>query len=178
MKLERQQDRYRENSARLRLEQFTGLKVEKIHKEYSRIDWAVLKDSYDTSTGRWDFRLLSWAEFKGQNKGLAYATQYGFILSLDKWLHLKHMARNTGMPFWLMYGIRTTKENMDFLGEFWHDSPHTEILKGGRTDRNLSSDKDFIVRLPFHHFAPLNSESDWEAVKDRFLIRRDYQGVQ
>ena len=52
MSLESKTDRWRENQARLELEEYTGLKVEKIHKDYSHIDWAVMKSSYDHSNYR------------------------------------------------------------------------------------------------------------------------------
>lgn len=171
MKLEKSQDQWRENQARLSIEEATGLKVEKIHKDYSHIDWAILKSQYDGD--HWDMRLLAWAEFKGQRKGVAYASQNGFVLGLEKWLHLKHMSRNTGLPFWLIYGIRTKEESSNFLGLFWHSTPHKKIFKGGRVDRNLSSDIDFLVKLPFHYFTPMNSSKDWEMMKDRLLAYPD-----
>lgn len=173
MSLESKTDRWRENQARLELEEYTGLKVEKIHKEYSHIDWAVMKSSYDHSNSKWDMRLLAWAEFKGQNKGIAYASQHGFVIGLEKWLHLKHMARNTGLPFWIIYGIRTTEERANYLGLFWAETPHKEIFKGGRVDRKLASDLDFLVKLPWHYFTPLNSVQDYEQIKDRLLSYPD-----
>jgi len=169
MKLETSTDEWRENQTRLHLQNLTQLTIQKIEKSYSHIDWAVLNRVYDQSHNRWDQRLVAFAEFKGQLKGVAYAKRNGFMCNLHKWLHLKHMSRNTGLPFWLIYGIRTKEEHTNYLGVFWHDTLHEKIIKGGRTDRNLESDLDFIVKLPFHFFTPIDTKEHAEQLKDQLF---------
>ena len=184
MKLERTTDEWRENQARLHLQELTKLSIQKIEKDFSAIDWAVLNEVYDHGHNRWDKKLVAFAEFKGQLKGVAYAKRNGFMLTLNKWLHLKHMSRNTGIPFWLIYGIRTTEENTNYIGVFWHDTPPEKIIKGGRTDRNLESDLDFIVKLTMHYFTPIDTKEHAENLKDRLFhyplarTEREYQNMQ
>ena len=168
-KFETSIDEHREHQARLLVQSLTGLTLKKFQKPYSQIDWAVLSRFYDEREDRHEFKLRAYAELKGNHKGTAHVQKKGFVLGLDKWLHLKNMSRNTALPFWLIYAIRTTEEKTNYLGVFWHDTPHGEIIQGGRFDRGIESDVDFIVRLPFHYFTPFNTKEDGERIKDRLL---------